>query len=75
MSINVMIGSDPKDIFRIQSTVNVLNELKTSLNQNSDSTTTIVTDHLEDLSKWYQDILNILYNGGSSEDYSVNPVI
>lgn len=72
MSISVMIGSNPKDIHKIQSTLNILNELKLLMtNEVSEPSTNL--KHLEDLCKWYQNILNILYNGGSSTDFVLNP--
>lgn len=79
MSINIMIGSDPKDIRRIQSTVNVLNEVKTflttdKLDPNSEMLNASSLNYLEDLSKWYQDILNILYNGGNTQDIVLDTV-
>lgn len=77
MSISISIGSDPKDIRRIQSTVNILNELKTflltdELDPNSEMLNPSSAKYLEELSQWYQNILHILYTGGSPQELTTD---
>jgi hypothetical protein len=58
MSIYLSIGSS-EDIDNLQKTVNYLRNLD-SLDESQ----------LKKLLSWYETLLNILYNGGNTEDYS-----
>jgi hypothetical protein len=74
MSILVSIGANDNDIKNLQMTQDIISFVSSLLKAedhellfaNKNYTQAQVSDLLE----WYNDILYILYNGGSSEDYS-----
>ena len=76
MSISISIGYNNQDLDKIQKTITYLYELKniTKDIQPDDSQikSSNHTDDITNLILWYEDILRILYNGGSPEDFNQN---
>jgi hypothetical protein len=76
MSISISIGYNNQDLDKIQKTITYLYELKniTKDIQPNDSQIKSLNhnDDITNLIQWYEDILRILYNGGSPEDFNTN---
>lgn len=72
MSINVMVGSDPDDIPRINDTISSLTFLREILVQREStlnlSDTTIDEHKLEYLIDWYKSMRDVILYAGNTED-------
>lgn len=77
MSISISIGSTVHDLENLQQTKDIIsfvsNLLKSEDQEVIFANKNYTSLQINNLLKWYDDILNILYNAGSPEDYSLVP--
>lgn len=78
MSINVIIGSDPQDLVKINDTISALNFLKGTvpgqtnlLDLNGHS---FDNEKLENLIDWYLSLRNVIMYVGNTEEAEFHPV-
>jgi radical SAM superfamily enzyme len=73
MSISISIGSSIQDLEKLQQTKDIIsfvsNLLKSEDQEVIFANKTYTYSQINNLSKWYDDILNILYNAGTPEDF------
>jgi hypothetical protein len=76
MSISISIGYNNQDLDKIQKTITYLYELKNitkDIEPNDFQIKSLThNDDITNLILWYEDMLRILYNGGSPEDFNTN---
>lgn len=74
MSISISIGSNIQDLENLQQTKDIIsfvsNLLKSEDQEVIFANKTYTSLQISNLLKWYNDILNILYNAGSPEDFA-----
>lgn len=73
MSISISIGSSNQDLENLQQTKDIIsfvsNLLKSEDQEVIFANKTYTRLQIVNLLKWYDDLLNILYNAGSPEDF------
>lgn len=74
MSISISIGSSTQDLENLQQTKDIIsfvsNLLKSEDQEVIFANKTYTHLQIVNLLKWYDDLLNILYNAGSPEDFT-----
>ena len=72
MSISISIGSNPQDIVNLQKTRDIIsfvsNLIKSEDQEVIFAKSNYTRKDMQDLIKWYGDLLDILYNAGNSEE-------
>ena len=72
MSISISIGSNPQDILNLQKTREIIsfvsNLIKSEDQEFIFAKSNYTRNDMQNLIKWYGDLLDILYNAGTPEE-------
>jgi len=72
MSISISIGSHPQDIINLQKTKDIIsfvsNLIKSEDQEFIFAKSNYTRNDMQNLIKWYGDLLDILYNAGTPEE-------